>query len=154
MSTTASARAQRAQRRAAQPAPQPRRLPIRVQPAARVNREILSEHSSDDRYSKYEPTDATEDSITFTVTATYRMRSESRMTPSAALLAARELINNEPRASLHDAWIAQIAELLNIAYPVIEQSTARPPPRVQPPPHAHQRPSQAGPRNQGAAAAP
>ena len=44
------------------------------------------------------------------------------MTPSAALLAARELINNEPRASLHDTWIAQIAELLNIAHPVIEQS--------------------------------
>ena len=76
------------------------------------------------------------------------------MTPSAGLLAPRELINNEPRASLHDAWIAQIAELLNIAYPIIEQSAARPPPRARSPPRDHQRPSQAGPRNQGAAAAP
>ena len=50
------------------------------------------------------------------------MRSEVRMTLSAALLATRELINNEPRASLHDVWVAQIAELLNIAYPIIEQS--------------------------------
>ena len=103
MSTAVSARAQRAQRRAAQSAPQPRRPPIRVQSAAGPNREILSEHSSDDRYSEYEPTDATEDSVTFTATATSRMRSEARMTPSAALLAARELINNEPHASLHDA---------------------------------------------------
>ena len=94
--------------------PQPSHPPIRVQSAAGPNREILSEHSSDDRYSEYEPTDATEDSLTFTATATSRMWSEARMTPFAALLAARELINNEPRASLHDAWIAQIAELLNI----------------------------------------
>ena len=124
MSTAVSTRAQRAQRRATQSAPQPRRPPIRVKSAAGANREILSEHSSDDRYSEYEPTDATEDSVTFTATATSRMRSEAQMTPSAALLAARKLINNEPRASLHDAWIAQIAELLNIAHPVIEQSTA------------------------------
>ena len=85
-----SARIQRAQRRAAQSAPQPRRVPIRVQSAARANREILSEHSSDDRYSEYEPTDDTEDSVTFTDTATSRMRSEARMTPSTALLTARE----------------------------------------------------------------
>ena len=83
--------------------PQPRHPPIRVQQAARANREILSEHSSDDRYSEYEPTDATEDSVTFTATATSRMRSGARMTPSAALLAAREVINNEPRTDLHDA---------------------------------------------------
>ena len=100
-----SARTQRAQRRATSPAPPPRRVPIRVQSAARTNREILSEHSRDNHYSEYEPTDATEDSVTFTTTATSRVRSEARMTPSAALLAARELINNEPRASLHDAWI-------------------------------------------------
>ena len=105
MSTAVSARAHRAQRRAAQSAPQPHRPPIRVQSAARANREILSEHSSDDRYSEYEPINATEDSVTFTATATAtsRMRSEARMTPSAALLAARELINNEPRASLNVA---------------------------------------------------
>ena len=151
MSTALSARAQRAQRRAAQSAPQPRRPPIRVQLAAGHNHEILSEHSSDDRYSEYEPTDATEDFVTFTATATSRMRSDERMTPSAALLAARELINNEPRASLHDAWIAQIAELLNIAYPVIEQSAARPPPEAHPPPRSHQRSPQACPRDQGAA---
>ena len=54
-----SARAQHAQRRAAQSAPQPCRPPIRVQSAAGPNREILSEHSSDDRYSEYEPADAT-----------------------------------------------------------------------------------------------
>ena len=124
MSTAVSARAQRGQRRAAQSAPQPRRPPIRVQSAAGANREILSEHSSDDRYSEYETTDATEDSVTFTATATSRMRSGAQMTPSAALLTARELINNEPSASLHDAWIAQIAELLNIANPFIEQSAA------------------------------
>ena len=145
MSTAVSARAQRAQRRAAQSAPQPRRPP---------SREILSEHSSDDRYSEYEPTDATEDSITFTATATSRMRSEAQMTLSAAFLATRELINNEPHTSLHDAWIAQIAELLNIAYPVIEQSAARPPPGAQPPPRSHQRPPQACPRDQGAARRP
>ena len=86
MSAAVSARTQRAQRRAAQSAPQPRRLPIRVQPA--VNREVLSKHSSDDRYSEYEPTNATEDSVTFTATATSRMQSEAWMTPSAALLAA------------------------------------------------------------------
>ena len=126
-----SARAQRAQRRAAQSAPQPRRPPIRVQLAAGANREILSEHSSDDRYSEYEPTDATEDSVTYTATAPSRMRFEARMTPSAALLAARELINNEPRASLHDAWIEQIADLLNIAYPVVARSVAPPPPEAQ-----------------------
>ena len=106
MSTAVSARAQRAQCRAAQSAPQPRRPPIRVQSAAGPNREILSEHSSDDRYSKYEPTDATKDSVTFTATTTARMLLGARMTPSDALLATRELINNEPRASLHDAWIA------------------------------------------------
>ena len=88
MSAAVSARAQRAQCRAAQSAPQPRRPPIRVQSAAGSNRKILSEHNSDDRYSEYEPTDATEDSITFTTTATSRMWSEARMTPSAALLAA------------------------------------------------------------------
>ena len=154
MSTAASARAQRAQRRAAQSAPQPRRMPIRVQSAARANREILSEHSSDDRYSEYEPTDATEDSVTFTATATSRMRSEARMTPSAALLAARELINNEPRASLHDAWIEKIADLLNIAYLAITRSVAPTPPEAQPPPRPHQHPSQAGPQGQGAATAP
>ena len=119
MSTALSAHTQRAQHRAAQSAPQPRRPPIRVQSAAGANREILSEHSSDDCYSKYEPTDAMEDSVTFTATATSCMRSEAWMTPSAALLAARELINNEPRASLHDAWIEQIADLLNIAYPTV-----------------------------------
>ena len=124
--------------------PQPRHPPIHVQSAAGGNREILSEHSSDDRYSDYEPTDATEDSVTFTATATSHLRSEARMTLSAALLAARELINNEPHADLHDAWVAKIAELLNIAYPVIAQSVARPPPGAQPPPHPHQRPSQAG----------
>ena len=106
MSTAVSARAQRAQRRAAQSEPQPCCPPIRVQFAAGPNREILSEHSSDDRYSEYEPTDATEDSVTFTATATSHIRPEARMTLSAALLAARELINNEPRASLHDAWVA------------------------------------------------
>ena len=127
MSTAVSARAQHAQRRAVQSAPQPRHPPIRVQSTARANCEILSKHSSDDRYSEYEPTDATEDSVTFTATTTSRMRSERRMTPSAALLAARELINNEPRADLHDAWIAEIADLLNIAYPVIAQSAARAP---------------------------
>ena len=104
MSTAVSARAQRAQRRAAQSAPQPRRPPIRVQSAAGANREILFEHSSDDRYSEYEPTDAMEFSVTFTATATSCMRSEAQMTPSAVLLAMRELIN-EPRASLHDTWI-------------------------------------------------
>ena len=72
---------------------------------------------------------------------------------AAALLAAWGLINNEPRADLHYAWIAQITELLNIAHPIIEQSVVRPPPGAQPP-HGHQRPSQAGPRDQGAAAAP
>ena len=59
-----------------------------MQSAAGANREILSEHSSDDRYSDYDPTDATEDSITFTTTTTSRMRSEAWMTPSAVLLAA------------------------------------------------------------------
>ena len=140
MSAAVSARTQRAQCRAAQSAPQPRRMPIRVQSAARANREILSEHSSDDRYSEYEPTDATEDSVTFTATATSRMRSEARMTPPAALLAARELINNEPRASLHDAWIEQIADLLNIAYPAVARSIVPPPPEVQPLSRPHQRP--------------
>ena len=86
MSTTVSARAQRAQRRTAQSAPQPRRSPIHVQSAAGPNREILSEHSSDDRYSEYEPTDATEDSVAFTATATSHIRPEARMTPLAALL--------------------------------------------------------------------
>ena len=107
--------------------PQPRRPPIRVPSAAGPNREVLFKHSSDDCYSEYEPTDAMEDFVTFTATATSRMRSEAWMTPSAALLAARELINNDPRADLHDAWIAEIAELLNIAYPVIAQSAAQPP---------------------------
>ena len=129
-------------------------MPIRVQSAARANREILSEHNSDDRYSEYEPTDATEDSVTFTATATSRMRSEARMTPSAALLATRELINNEPCADLHDAWVKQIANLLNVAYPAVTRSIAPPPPGAQPPPRPHQRLSQAGPRGQGAAAAP
>ena len=73
MSAAVSARAQRAQRRAAQSGPQPRRPPIRVQSAAGPNRKVLSEHSSDDRYSEYEPTDATEDFVTFTATATSRM---------------------------------------------------------------------------------
>ena len=59
MSTAVSARAQHAQRRAAQSVPQPRRPPIRVQSTAGANCEILSEHNSDDRYSEYEPTDAT-----------------------------------------------------------------------------------------------
>ena len=77
MSTTVSARAQRAQCCAAQSAPQPCRPPIHVQSAAGANREILSEHSSDDRYSEYEPTDTTEDSVTFTTTATSRMLSEA-----------------------------------------------------------------------------
>ena len=135
MSAAVSARAQHALRRATQSVPQPRRPPVRVQQAAGGNHEILSEHSSDDRYSDYEPTDATEDSVTFSATATSRMWSEARMTPSTALLATRELINNEPRADLHDAWVAEIAELLNIAYPVIAQSA------TQPPPHPHQRPS-------------
>ena len=86
-----------------------------MQLAVRASHEAFSEHRSSYRYSEYEPTDATEDSVTFTANATSRMQSEARMTPSAALLAARELINNEPRTSLHDAWIAQIAKLLNIA---------------------------------------
>ena len=59
----------RAQRRAAQSAPQPRRPPIRVQSTAGGNHEILSEHSSDDHYSDYEPTDSTVDSVTFTAAA-------------------------------------------------------------------------------------
>ena len=103
MSAAVSARTQCAQRRAAQSAPQPRRVPILMQSAVRANREILSEHSNDDRYSDYEPNDAMEDSITFTATATSRLRSEARMTPSTALLATHELIKNEPRADLHDA---------------------------------------------------
>ena len=85
MSAAVSARTQRVQRRATQSAPYPRRMPIRVQSAARANREILSEHSSDDRYSEYEPTDVTEDSVTFTATATSRMQSEALMTLFAAL---------------------------------------------------------------------
>ena len=119
MSAAVSARTQRAQRRAAQSAPQPRRVPIRVQSAARPNREILSEHSSDDCYSECELVDATASPVVFPAAATSRVRAEAQMTPSAALLAAQRLVNNEPRASLHDAWIDQIAYLLDIAYPAV-----------------------------------
>ena len=154
MSAAASARAQRAQRRAAQSAPQPRRMPIHVQSAARPNREILSEHSSDDCYSECELVDATASPVVFPAAATSRVRAEAQMTPSAALLVAQRLADNEPRANLHNAWIEQIADLFNIAYPAAARSVAPPPPGAQPPPRPHQHAHRTTPRDQGAAAAP
>ena len=106
-------------------------MPIRVQSAARPNREILSEHSSDDCYSEYEPTDATEDSAAFIAAAASRMQSEAR----AAFLAARELINDGPRASLHGAWIERIADLLDVTHAAIATS----PRGAQPSHRLHQR---------------
>ena len=68
-------------------------MPIRVQPAARPNREALSENSSDDCYSECEPINATAGPVALPAAATSRVRAEAQMTPSAALLAAQRLVD-------------------------------------------------------------
>ena len=147
MSTAASARAQRPQRRAAQSAPQSRRMPIRVQSAARPDHEILSEHSSDDCYSEHEPTDALKGAVAFPATAASRMQPGAWATLSAALAATRELIDREFR----DAWTPPTLGATRLA---ARPDAARSPLGVRPSLQRRRRPLQAGPRGQGAATAP
>ena len=96
MSAAVSARAQRARRRAAQSAPQPRRLPICAQSTARAHREIFSEHSSDDCCSEYELANTTKDSATFSTVAASHARPEAQAALSTAVRVAQAAANNEP----------------------------------------------------------